>query len=171
MLGCGGMTPTRSAPWCILIASFCVLMLQITVIRILSVVLWYHWAFLSISLAMLGVGVPGVWFALRRPRPELVAPLLSVAGVLIPASVVAIVRLSSRFGEHRALWCVACLLPPMLVLGAVVCLLLLEARARRVALLYGFDLLGACLGAVLVIPAMHLVSTPRLAAGLGFAAL
>ena len=38
-----------------------VLVFQVATTRILSVVLWYHFAFLSVSLAMLGLGAPGVW--------------------------------------------------------------------------------------------------------------
>ncbi|MBW2459536.1 MAG: hypothetical protein JRI68_33895, partial [Deltaproteobacteria bacterium] len=154
-----------------MLASFSVLMLQVTIIRLLSVVLWYHWAFLSISLAMLGVGVPGVWFTLRPVRRGLVEHLLVAAGMLVPAAILAIIRLSHHFGEYRALFCVVCILPPMLALGGVVCLLLLEARGRQVSIIYGFDLMGACLGALLVIPAMHWFPTPQLAAGIGFVAL
>ena len=43
-----------------------ILVYEIALTRLLSVVLWYHFAFLSISLAMLGLGAPGVWFALRQ---------------------------------------------------------------------------------------------------------
>lgn len=160
-----------SSPLTIMLTSFCVLMLQITVIRILSVVLWYHWAFLSISLAMLGVGAPGVWFSLRKPHRKLVERLLIAAALLVPLAVVCIIRFAHHFGTYQALFCMACVLPPMLALGAVICLLLLEAPGAAVSRIYGFDLLGACLGALLVIPAMHLIATPVLAAGLGLVAL
>ena len=40
---------------------------EVAITRILSVVLWYHFVFLAVSLAMLGLGAPGVWFALRKP--------------------------------------------------------------------------------------------------------
>ena len=40
----------------IALCSAATILLQITVTRVLSIVLWYHWAFFSISLAMLGVG-------------------------------------------------------------------------------------------------------------------
>lgn len=167
-----GLNQVRpSSALCIALASFSVLFLQITLMRILSVVLWYHWAFLSISLAMLGVGAPGVWFSLRPRGPELVAHLLSTAAVLVPGSLLALLRLSHLFGTHRAMFAAFCILLPMLALGSVVCLLLLEARGKSLSLLYGWDLLGACMGALLVIPALYLVPTPRLAASVGFVAL
>jgi hypothetical protein len=51
----------------IAIASFALLFFEIAIIRILSVVLWYRWAFLAFSLAMLALAAPGVWYQLRPP--------------------------------------------------------------------------------------------------------
>ena len=48
--------------------SAAIMLYQLTLTRVLSVVVWYHFAFLTISLVMLGLGAPGVWFALSR-RP------------------------------------------------------------------------------------------------------
>ena len=44
------------------------LMLEIIQTRILSVVVWYHLAFLVISLAMFGLTAGAVWVYLRRVR-------------------------------------------------------------------------------------------------------
>ena len=41
---------------------------QVALVRLLSVVLWYHFAFLVVSLAVLGFGLSGVLLVLR---PEL----------------------------------------------------------------------------------------------------
>ena len=57
----------------IALTSFAVLFFEITVTRILSVVLWYHWAFLSISLAMLKISAsvpPSKPSTSPRPRSE-----------------------------------------------------------------------------------------------------
>jgi hypothetical protein len=48
--------------------SCAVLLFEVLVTRILSVTLSYHFAFLTISLAMLGLAAPGVWFSLEPPR-------------------------------------------------------------------------------------------------------
>ena len=84
----------------IALVSAAVLLLQITITRILSVLLWYHWAFFSISLAMLGIGAPGVWLALRPPRDgqKLLETSLLSSAVLVPLGVVSIVRGAQYFG-------------------------------------------------------------------------
>jgi hypothetical protein len=44
----------------LLLVSLSVLMLEFTLIRVLSVSLWYHFAFMIISIALLGLGISGV---------------------------------------------------------------------------------------------------------------
>jgi hypothetical protein len=147
----------------IALCSAAMILLQITVTRILSVVLWYHWAFFSISLALLGVGAPGVYFALQRPRSQrTLSGLLLGAAVLLPAATVAIVTANHWFGAAKILFCLACLLPPMLCLGAAVCFLLMQAEGPAIGRMYAFDLLGAFAGALVVIPLLWAVPTPML---------
>lgn len=151
----------------IALASFAVLFFQIAITRVLSVVLWYHWAFLSISLAMLGLGAPGVWFALRPPPRRALPALLWLGGVSLPLSVSAVLAVGNRFGAWSVLPCMACLLVPFLLLGAAVCQLLLQARGAAVGRMYGADLLGASVAAALVLPALGWWPTPHVAAALG----
>ncbi len=151
----------------IALVSAAIMLLQISVTRVLSVLLWYHFAFFSISLAMLGVGVPGVWLALRRRRPRRLAAALLSAAVLVPLGLALMIQEQHRFGPWSILFCMLCLLPAMLALGAAVCLLLMAAPGAAVGRMYAFDLLGACLGALLVVPLMSAIPTPLLAAGIG----
>ncbi len=139
---------------------------EIGVTRILSVVLWYHFAFLAVSLAMLGLGVPGVWFALRRPGERSLERALIAAAVAAPLSIVVLFRYGGPLPERTALATV-CILVPMLALGAAVCLLLLRARAGAIGRMYGADLLGATAAALAVVPLMHRVPTPLIVAGSG----
>src|SRR5512138_536278 len=44
----------------LLLVSLSVLLLEFTLIRVLSVSLWYHFAFMIISIALLGFGISGV---------------------------------------------------------------------------------------------------------------
>jgi len=157
------------------LASFSILFFQIAVTRVLSVVLWYHWAFLSVSLAMLGLGAPGVWFALRRPGPRVLPWTLLLGGLAVPGALVAVLAIALHVGRDMvgALgpWtvaaCMGCVLVPMLLLGAAVCLLLLEARGPEVGRLYGADLIGASLAAAAVMPALMVLPTPIACALLG----
>jgi len=151
----------------IALVSAAVILLQISLTRILSVVVWYHWAFFSISLAMLGVGAPGVWFSFVRRRERWLLPLLLAAALLVPAGVIAIVQATHRFGSAAIVFCLAALLPAMLALGGSVCVLLLEAPGLAIGRMYAFDLLGACAGALAVVPLLNWVPTPQLAGALG----
>src|SRR5437773_9151672 len=60
------------------------LLFEVGITRVLSVVLWYHFAFLAISLAMLGLGVPGVWYALRGVGERSLERSMLAAAVLVP---------------------------------------------------------------------------------------
>src|SRR2546425_10754961 len=48
------------------LVSFASLLLELALTRLFSVVLFYHFAFLAISLALLGLGAGGVFAYLRR---------------------------------------------------------------------------------------------------------
>jgi hypothetical protein len=160
--------PDRRDYWSIFLVSCAVMLYQITLTRVLSVVVWYHFAFLTISLVMLGLGAPGVWFALARKPLRHLPALLLVSGVAVPVSVMLVVKFGTAVLVNNALGLVFFVLPATLTLGGVVCLLLMKASGGAITKMYGVDLLGAGLGAVLVIPLMHVVATPLLAAGVGF---
>ena len=148
------------------------LLYEVAITRVLSVVLWYHFAFLSISLAMLGVGASGVWFAVRPPGPNALRVALIAAAASLPLSVIAILRMRpavQALGLGDATWIAfvaVAMLAPMLALGSAICILLIEARGRSIGRMYGADLLGAMLGALLAAPLLYLAPTPQLIAAL-----
>ncbi len=55
---------TRNHKLALFLVSMSVLLLEFTLIRILSVTLWYHFAFMIISIALLGFGISGVTIVL-----------------------------------------------------------------------------------------------------------
>ena len=157
------------------------LIYQVAITRILSVVLWYHFAFLSISLAMLGLGAPGVWFALRPPGRAALAWAMRAAAIAVPLSIIVIFRFGDDFDRGKGtvaglgtmfppgvLLISAAILVTAIALGSAVCLLLMEARGREVGRVYGADLIGATIGALTVVPLMWIVPTPMLIVGCGF---
>jgi len=155
----------------IALVSATVMLYQIAATRLLSVVLWYHFAFLSISVAMLGLGASGVWFSLRAVRPSALPRLLLCAAISLPLSVWVILQTHLQSGAAGPLWLgvvALSMLVPMYSLGGVVCLLLVRARGNAVASLYAADLLGATCGAALIIPLLSFVPTPLLSAALSF---
>ncbi|MBW2295788.1 MAG: hypothetical protein JRG94_26375 [Deltaproteobacteria bacterium] len=160
--------PDRRDYWSIFLVSCAVMLYQITLTRVLSVVVWYHFAFLTISLVMLGLGAPGVWFALARKPLRYLPALLLASGIAVPVSVMLVVKFGTEVLINNALGIAFFVLPATLSLGGVVCLLLMKASGAAITRMYGVDLLGAGLGAAVVIPLMHIIPTPLLAAGVGF---
>jgi len=170
----------RGAYVAIALVSAAVLLFEVAVTRVLSVVLWYHFAFLAISLAMLGLGLPGVWFTLRRPGPAALPAALVASGLVLPGSIAALFRAGETVTRAQAgvpdigvlahggmLLVLACVLLPFLALGSAVCLLLMRAEGRLVGRMYAADLLGATVGALSIVPLMHVVPTPLIIAGAG----
>jgi hypothetical protein len=155
----------------IALVSATVMLYQIAATRLLSVVLWYHFAFLSISIAMLGLGASGVWFSLRVAKASTLPRLLLCAAVSLPLSVWMILQTHLQDSSAGGFWLglvALSMLVPMYSLGGVVCLLLVRARGSAVASLYAADLLGATCGAALLIPLLSFVPTPLLTAALSF---
>src|SRR4051794_28206904 len=88
-----------------------ILLFEILVTRILSVTLSYHFAFLTISLAMLGLAAPGVGFSLEAPRPATLFVALYASAVALPGAVLAIVHLGAARRGELFFWIAVILLP------------------------------------------------------------
>jgi hypothetical protein len=161
---------TRTLPYgdyCAIAAVACaVLLFEVLVTRILSVTLSYHFAFLTISLAMLGLAAPGVWFSIEAPRPATLFVALYASAVALPGTVLAIVHLGADRRGDLLFW-IAVILLPMLALGTSICVLLLRARGQEIGRMYAADLTGAAAGALLVVPLLQGLPTPSVVAGLG----
>src|SRR5574338_528546 len=54
----------------VLVMSFASLLLELSLTRLFSVVLFYHFAFLAISIALLGLGAGGVFSYLLKKKLE-----------------------------------------------------------------------------------------------------
>src|SRR5438128_12376997 len=74
----------------IALSSFSALLLELALTRLFSVVLFYHFAFLAISIALLGLGAGGVFAYLRKEKlarretRALVARLCIANAVIVP---------------------------------------------------------------------------------------
>ena len=160
--------PARRDYITIFLLSCSLLIFQIALTRVLSVVVWYHFAFLTISMVMLGLGAPGVWFALMRRPLRLLPACLLASGITVPLATILIIKNGTTLlASGSAIWIILCVLPAMLSLGSAICLLLMKATGAHIQRMYGIDLIGACLGAVVIVPLLHWVPTPELAACCG----
>ncbi len=168
----------------VFLAGFATLLLQIALIRILSFTIWYHFAYVVISTALLGFGAAGTLVAvfpgigardLRRTlaRCSLLAAATAV-GTLVFISIMPLHPMQvARQPSQLILLVVYQLMVtiPFLFSGLVISLSL-RAMPERVDRLYFWDLIGAGLGALVAVMVMNLMAPPGavLVASTGFAA-
>jgi hypothetical protein len=142
---------------------------ELLLIRVLSIVQWHHFAYMIISLALLGYGASGTFIALFRrtlePRFEqafatsaLICSITMVAcfavGQRVPFNALEIVW-DSRQVLYLALMYLVFFVP---FFFAACCIgLALTCRSGAISRLYFFDLTGAGAGALLLIGALLLV--------------
>ena len=147
------------------LVSACVLTLQLALTRLFSATMYYHFAFLAISLALFGSGAGGVAVYVLEPRlkPEKTPQWLALFAVLLAAATVAALLtvlaspLSPRDGASATFWrlsriYVAAALP-FLFAGCAISLAVTR-YARDISRLYLFDLGGAAAGCLLLIPVL-----------------
>jgi hypothetical protein len=137
----------------IFLASFSLLAFEITLTRILSVMLYYHYVFIVISLALLGLGTGGIFihfFRRRIPRSGSrfgsLALFASLFSLSISLSLIVLTRISA---DSLILYCFL-LFGPFFFAGALFAetFLAFPALSSKV---YGMDLLGAAAGSLGVV--------------------
>lgn len=73
----------------LMLVSLSVLMLEFTLIRVLSISLWYHFAFMIISIALLGLGISGVTIIISsRINKAEINSFLTITSLLYAVSIV-----------------------------------------------------------------------------------
>jgi hypothetical protein len=160
--------PPREANWGIFALALAILVLQIALTRLLSVVLWYHFAFVAISLAMLGLALAGLglflWPRLLAATPRLLPWYCRSAGLTMLGALLYVLFGASSTeggsivtGDIVVLYLV--LLVPFTLAGFAVSALL-SYHARHIGPLYARDLVGAGLGCVVVVPMLDLGGAP-----------
>jgi hypothetical protein len=177
-----GRAPLRAAVAVGLVAGS-TLALQVLLTRIFSAALFYHFAFFAISLALLGTGAGAIVLYLRpgwveRPSPErALARWTAVYGAFLLVLPALLVRLDYSFDRFEVdlgfsvTLALAALLAalPFLAAGVTIALAI-KTWVAGVARVYAFDLAGAGLGALAIVPLLWLVDAPTLVVALGVAA-
>jgi hypothetical protein len=155
-----------------------VLALQVLLTRLFSAALFYHFSFLSISLALLGAGTGGIlvyvrpgWFE-RRPLAQELARwsgALALLLIVVPAFLVRIHLgdgddVTLRFSLLLAL--MSALTTLLFAVAGTVIALAIRGYTANVTRLYAFDLGGAALGALVIVPLMWAIPVPVLVVAL-----
>ncbi|MGO9272956.1 MAG: hypothetical protein ACLQOO_22420 [Terriglobia bacterium] len=153
------------------LASFAALLLELALTRLFSVILFYHFAFLAISLALLGLGAGGVFAHLGRGRlgrydtrtlgagcclANAVATLAVLEIVLhIPVSL----ELSgANFLKLTVIYLASAI--PFFFTGLLFSAVFAR-EARHIPLLYGADLAGGALACLAIVPLLDLLGGPN----------
>ncbi len=150
------------------------LLLELATTRIFSVVFYYHFAFLAISIALFGLGAGGVFsYVAATWRGSLFSKLgaLSLANALAPvASLLFVLTRSGEFSNWTLVGVYFFSALPFFLAGAIVSLAISET-IERVQTVYFFDLLGAACGCLLLLPFLTLLNGPNtvIASGVLFA--
>jgi hypothetical protein len=140
------------------------LILELALTRIFSVVFYYHFAFLAISIALFGLGAGGLFSYVVADRGGNIFYQLGVLAVLNSLTVLAsLAYLLTRSGEFGNLTLAGVYFAgalPFFFSGAVVSIAVGEA-IRRVDRVYFFDLVGAAAGCLLLVPFLDYFGGPN----------
>src|SRR5438094_1216016 len=160
----------RATPGGIAAVSAALLMTELALTRIFSVTMFYHFAFLAISIALFGLSASGVFVYVKRKRlaraqtPELlcVGALLHGAATLIALACLVRIRVELTYSAENTVRMVAIYLLaalPFFTGGAVISLAFARLT-ERINTLYAADLVGAAIGCVALVPLMNLLGAP-----------
>jgi len=142
------------------------LMLEVTLTRIFSVVLFYHFAVLSISLALFGSAAAGVMLYLFPAffKKENSETMLSLLALIYSVSVVVTFMIFLQIPVGNiATWTLVLAYVDLAIpffFGGLCLSLVLTTRASQVSLIYFADLIGAASGCLLALLFLDLLGGP-----------
>ena len=151
--------------------SFAALLLELGLTRLFSVVLFYHFAFLAISIALLGLGAGAVFAYLRRrwlsrwSIDQLGATLCAANAVVILLVLEIVVHTAvslhldwQNFWRLTALYLASAV--PFFLTGLLFSIVFARHTAR-ITQLYGADLLGGSLACLALVPLLNFIGGPN----------
>ena len=163
------------------LTSFAALLLELGLTRLFSVVLFYHFAFLAISIALLGLGAGGVFAYLLKPQLAKIETLTLASRLCTVNSILIVVVLeivlhvpvaldvaAKNFFRLSVLYLAAAI--PFFVTGLLFSVVFAR-ETRRIPRLYGADLCGGALACLAIVPLLNWLGGPNaiLVAGIALA--
>jgi len=155
----------------IALSSFAALLLELGLTRLFSVVLFYHFAFLAISIALLGLGAGGVFAYLKKSwlrrfeTRRLVAGLCVLNALMVPAVLEIVLHVPvslelsrSNFLRLTAMYLASAL--PFFVTGLEFSVIFARDPAH-ISHLYGADLVGGALACLGIVPLLNWLGGPN----------
>src|ERR1700758_3944994 len=153
------------------LTSFSALLLELALTRLFSVVLFYHFAFLAISIALLGLGAGGVFAYLLKSRlrkfgtRSLAAHLCTANAMLIVGALEIVLRVpvaldvtGKNFLRLTVLYLAAAI--PFFLTGLLLSVVFAR-ETKHIPRLYGGDLCGGALACLAVVPLLNWLGGPN----------
>jgi len=153
------------------LSSFSALLLELALTRLFSVVLFYHFAFLAISIALLGLGAGGVFAHLGKRwldqfEVRNIATLCTALGAMVIPLVLEIVlhvpvSLALTKGNFLRLTAIySSSAVPFFLVGLAFSVTFARESAR-IPRMYGADLVGGALACLAVVPLLNWMGAPN----------
>jgi len=163
-------SPSRRHLAGVALISATLLMIELALTRIFSVVMYYHFAFLAISIALFGVSASGVYAYVRRhrldrrPTDDLLAAQSLIYAACTVVALFVLVRLRvglsyspSNLARMLTIYTLAAV--PFFAGGLVVTMAISRMPAH-VNAVYAADLIGAAAGCLILIPLLDRLGAP-----------
>src|SRR5579859_5569387 len=155
----------------VVLVSFASLLLELALTRLFSVVLFYHFAFFAISVALLGLGSGGVFAHIRQEwlarfdMRTLGAWLCLLNSIFILASVEVVLHTpvslevtGRNFGKLTIIYLAAAV--PFFLTGLLFSVLFARSSGQ-IPQLYGADLAGGATACLAVVPLLNFIGAPN----------
>ncbi len=141
-----------------MLISFSSLMLEILITRIFSTVIWYHYAFIAISVAMLGLGFGGILAHFLGKRRSLLS-ISTIATLVFSISIPIVLYIVLWFPISMYALYVFYSISVIPFFFCGVCISsVFQSQGRTAYALYFADMFGASIGCFMVEPVLGLVS-------------
>jgi hypothetical protein len=163
--------PLRAVMLAVALVSMASLLLELALTRLFSVVLFYHFAFFAISVALLGLGSGGVFAHIRQAWLErfdmraLGSRLCLLNSIFILASVEVVLHTpvslevtGQNFGKLTIIYLAAAV--PFFLTGLLFSVLFARSSSQ-IPYLYGADLAGGSSACLLVVPLLNFIGAPN----------
>ena len=153
------------------LTSFSALLLELALTRLFSVVLFYHFAFLAISIALLGLGAGGVFAYLLKSRLVVIGTrrlasrlcIINAVTVLLALEIVLHVPVALEVSGKNFLRLTVLYLSaavPFFLTGLLFSIVFAR-ESPRIPRMYGADLCGGALACLAVVPLLNWLGGPN----------
>jgi len=139
------------------------LLLELALTRIFSVVFYYHFAFLAISIALFGLGVGGVFSYVVAPGGQIYKKLGVISlinAALALGAVMFVLTRGADIGTFELAIIYFTIALPFIGSGIIVSLAISET-IERIDKVYFFDLMGAAAGCIALVALLNAVGGPN----------